>query len=1293
VQSEVENLLKKTMLVDRYRLSRRWSKLRKESNQTNQQQFVEQLKKSVERAEFRQQNLPKPDFNLDLPVIERREEIAKAIQDNQVIILCGETGSGKTTQLPKICLELGRGVNGLIGHTQPRRIAARTVANRIADELHSELGDLVGYKVRFHDQVKADRSYIKLMTDGILLAETQNDKFLNQYDTLIIDEAHERSLNIDFLLGYLKQLLPKRPDLKLIITSATIDTERFSKHFDNAPVIEVSGRTYPVDIHYRPNLESDDEERGYDFVGGIVDAVDELCKAGPGDILVFLSGEHDIRVVSDALRKSQPPQTEVLPLFARQSAAEQNKVFKTGGHRRIVLATNVAETSLTVPGIRYVVDPGYARISRYSVRNKVQRLPIEKISQSSANQRAGRCGRVAAGICIRLYDEEDFKSRPDFTDPEILRTNLASVILQMTSLKLGDPAKFPFINPPPQKMINDGYRLLEELGAVTRQRQITETGRQLAKLPIDPRIARMILAAQKYNCLTEVLIIASALSIQDPRERPMDKQQAADEAHSKYKDDRSDFVAFLKLWDLYHDKKDSLSQNKFRKYCKENFLSFLRLREWLDIHQQLLIQVKEMGFKPNQNPADYQEIHQGLLSGLLSNIAFKSDTHEYTGTRNLKLNIFPGSSLHKKGPKWIMAAELVETGKLYARIVAKIEAEWIEPLAEHLVNKQYSDPHWEKKPAQVVAFERVTLYGLPIVPRRRVHFGPIEPETANEIFIRDALVQADWHCKAPFFKHNQQLIEGIELLEQKSRRRDVLVDDEVLFEFYKKRIPAHIINGASFEKWRKKAEKDNPKLLFLSRDDLMQHDAEHVTADSFPDQMMVNRVPLTLEYNFEPGKQDDGITKTIPLSLLNQTNDYRYQWLVPGLLREKVIFLIKGLPKAQRRHFIPVPTYADNCLRNMSPEDGDLLTALSRQLHKQTGVDIPVSAWNVADLPIYLQMNFRLVDDKGALLDESRDLTELKQKWAKQAAASFRSIPDSDYERQGITSWDFADFPESVTLDQNGLKMTAFPALIDKGDSVDLTLMDTLAQSKQHTPAGLRRLFMLAQKDSVKYLKKNLPNIKTMCMQYSNVPASPFENAHNDASLKPSEQLITDLIHVAFDRCFIFGKTAIRSQADFDQRLADNKGNLINIASELTQQFAKPLAEYHNVAKRLGDKLPLTAINAIKDIKEQLNHLIYLGCVHDMPDEALKRLPVYFQAIGHRLDKLVTDPTKDRGWAAQIAPHWQRYLSQRNKYHSDELDTYRWMIEEFRVSLFAQGLKTAYPISDKRLNKQWEMCK
>jgi len=1278
------------MLADQFSFRRRLRSLAKKKDASAEQlaNLEAQIKSSVSRRQHRLQQLPKPEFDGDLPVIDRREEIAKAITDNQVIILCGETGSGKTTQLPKICLELGRGVAGLIGHTQPRRIAARTVATRIAEELKSELGDTVGYKVRFHDQVKADRSYVKLMTDGILLAETQNDKFLNQYDTIIIDEAHERSLNIDFLLGYLKHLLPKRPDLKVIITSATIDTERFSKHFDNAPVIEVTGRTYPVELRYRPPMGDDDEQRDYDMVQGIVDATDELCREGQGDVLVFLSGERDIRDVSEALRKHHPPQTEVLPLFARQSAAEQNRVFKTSGHRRIILATNVAETSLTVPGIRYVVDPGYARISRYSVRNKVQRLPIEKISQSSANQRSGRCGRVAAGVCIRLYAEDDFTNRQDFTDPEVLRTNLASVILQMSSLKLGDPAKFPFINPPPQKMINDGFRLLEELGAVSRARTLTETGRQLASLPIDPRIARMVLAAQKLNSLTEVLVIASALSIQDPRERPMDKQQAADEAHSKYKDERSDFLAFLKLWDLYHDKKKHLTQNKLRKYCRDNFLSFMRLREWHEIHQQLHVQVTQMGFKPNKIPADYQEIHQALLAGLLSNIAVKSDKKEYTGTRNLKLHIFPGSALHKKGPKWLMAAELVETGRLYARIVAKIEPEWIEPIAGELVKKNYSDPHWEKKPAQVVAYESISLYGLPIVNRRRVHFGPIDTPLSHEIFIRDALVQGDWYCKGPFFQHNLEVIQSIELLEQKSRRRDVLVDDEVLFEFYKQRIPEHIINGAGFEKWRKKSEKENNKLLFLSREDLMQHQADHVTADSYPDQILVNRVPLALEYHFEPGQSHDGITQTIPLSLLNQTNPDRYDWLVPGLLRDKVIFLIKGLPKSQRRHFIPVPKYADDCLQNMTPDSGALLATLSDQLRRLTSIDIPLSDWNVSELPKYLQMNFRLVDEQGKLLEESRDLQQLKQDWAKQAAASFRQIPDSDYEKQELTNWSFGDLPTQITLEQNGLEMTAYPALVDKGKHVDLTLMDTLKQANELNSKGLRRLFMLSQADSVKYLFKHLPDIKKMCLHYTSVPPAPFGD-DEQANITPSEQLKTDLIHLAFDRCFLLGQDEIHSQTDFEQRLQNKRGELIATASQLAKQFAKPLAEYHAIAKRMSDKMPLTALNAIKDVREQMAHLLYQGCVHHMPDEAIQRLPAYFQAIGQRLDKLVSDPTRDRQWMAEVNPHWQRYLTHAKKRPAADLAQYRWMIEEFRISLFAQGLKTAYPVSVKRLDKAW----
>ncbi|WP_430009608.1 ATP-dependent RNA helicase HrpA [Methylophaga lonarensis] len=1287
---DFEKQVEKTMIADRHKLRRLASELGRQSQpaESKVSALAKLLQDSSQRYQQRLAHRPQPKFSADLPVIERRHEIAKAIEANQVIILCGETGSGKTTQLPQICLESGRGIAGLIGHTQPRRIAARTVAIRIAEELDSQIGEVVGYKVRFHDQVNSDRSYVKLMTDGILLAETQTDRFLNQYDTLIIDEAHERSLNIDFLLGYIKQLLPKRPDLKVIITSATIDTERFSKHFDNAPVLEISGRTYPVEVRYRPLLSQDEDSEDYDFVEGIVAAVDELCKEGPGDVLIFLSGERDIRDVSEALRKHHPPKTQILPLFARQSAAEQNRVFQTGGQRRIILSTNVAETSLTVPGIRYVVDPGLARISRYSVRNKVQRLPIEKISQSSANQRAGRCGRVAAGICIRLYDEADYLARPAFTDPEILRTNLASVILQMAALKLGEPAKFPFINPPPEKMINDGYRLLEELGAVTRRRQITNVGRQLARLPVDPRIARMLVAAGDQNALTEVLIIASALSIQDPRERPMDKQQAADEAHSQYKDERSDFLAFIKLWDHAQKQRKHLSQNKFRRYCREHFLSFLRLREWQDIYQQLHVQLNELGFKFNQQAADYQRIHCALLTGLLSHVAMKTDKFEYTGARNLKLRIFPGSALHKKGPKWLMAAELVETGQLYARLVAKIEPEWIEPVAGELIKRQYTDPHWEKKPAQVVAFENVSLFGLPVVNRRKVHYGPLDPAVANEIFIREALVNGDFETRAKFFRHNRQLIADIEQLEQKSRRRDVLVDDDALFDFYRQRIPDNIINGAGFEKWRKQAEQKQADILFLKREHLMQHQAEQVTAESFPDQMLVNRVPLPLEYHFEPGKTHDGITQTIPLSLLNQTSEERYEWLVPGLLRDKIIHLLKGLPKSLRRHFIPVPQYADKCLQLLSPDSGALLPALSEQLRKLSGVEIPLTQWNTEELPLYLQMNFRLVDEQGKLLDESRDLHQLKQRWAQEAAASFRQLPNSEYERTGLHSWDFDELPRQITLQQSGMEMTAYPALIDRGEYVDLMLLDTQQQADQQTPLGLRRLFMLAQQDAVKYLNKHLPGIQQMCLHYTNVPPSPYQSDTDD-KIKPCDQLKNDLIAVAFDRCFLLGQQPIQHRQDFEQRLAQCKGQLVQIASELAQIIAEVLAAYHAIAKRLTGNIPLAAVPAIKDIREQLQYLVYQGFIHDMPDSALRRLPVYCQAVGSRLDKLLVDPAKDRQRMAEVAPHWQRYQKKATAKPSAALAEYRWMLEEFRISVFAQELKTSGPTSAKRLDKLW----
>jgi ATP-dependent helicase HrpA len=939
--------LDQCMVADQHRLRQRLARLKKTSNSSEVlKHLTAEFAKSQQQRRQRLDSLPIPDYPEELPVSERRTEIAKAIKENQVVIVAGETGSGKTTQLPKICLDIGRGVAGLIGHTQPRRLAARSVASRIASELKSELGHAVGYKVRFSDHTRPE-SYIKLMTDGILLAESQNDHFLNQYDTLIIDEAHERSLNIDFLLGYLKQLLPKRPNLKLIITSATIDTERFAKHFNDAPIIEVTGRTYPVELRYRPLEAVDEEAKDRNIQQAILDAVDEAARLGQGDVLIFLPGEREIRETAESLRKHHPLHTEILPLYARLSAAEQNRVFQTHKGRRIVLATNVAETSLTVPGIRYVIDPGLARMSRYSHRTKVQRLPIEKVSQASANQRAGRCGRVAPGVCFRLYSEMDFINRTEFTEPEIKRSNLAAVILQMKSLRLGEVEHFPFVEPPEQKMISDGYKLLQELGAVDAAQHLTETGKQLAKLPVDPRIGRMVLAAKQEDCLEEVLVIASAISVQDPRERPHEYQQAADEKHRQFKDERSDFLAYLNLWRSFHEQKRHLSNNKLRKWCKENFISYLRMREWHDVHAQMHSLITDMGWRPNQIEAGYTEIHRALITGLLGNLANKTQSQEYAGARGIKLYIFPGSGLFKKQPKWFMAAELVETTRLYARLIAKIESEWIEQVAGDLCKRSYFEPHWEKTPAAVMAYERVTLYGLVINPKRKVHYSRIDSVEARQIFIRKALVAGDFQTQAKFFEHNKQLVADIETLEAKSRRRDVLVDEQVLYDFYDQLIPDDICDGRRFEKWRKAAEEKNKQLLYLTREDLMHHEAEGASEAQFPDSMQIAGMSLKLSYHFEPGSEDDGVTVTVPLPALNLLQPQQFDWLVPGLLHEKICQLLKSLPKVLRRNFVPVPDFANACLRSLAVSDIPLIEALQQQLKKISGVEIKSTDLNL----------------------------------------------------------------------------------------------------------------------------------------------------------------------------------------------------------------------------------------------------------------------------------------------------------------------------------------------------------
>jgi ATP-dependent helicase HrpA len=1244
---------------------------------------------STARCAQRRAALPVPSFPEDLPVSARREELAAAIAGHQVVIVCGETGSGKTTQLPKICLSLGRGVAGMIGHTQPRRIAARTVAARVAEELDTLVGATVGYKVRFSDHTSPD-AYIKVMTDGILLAETQHDRYLDHYDTLIIDEAHERSLNIDFLLGYLKQLLPKRPDLKLIITSATIDPQRFAQHFDAAPVIEVSGRMYPVEMRYRPLLAEDEDGRDCDMQQAILDAVDELGRVDRGDILIFLSGEREIRTTAEALRKHHPPHTEILPLYARLSAAEQNKVFQSHTGRRIVLATNVAETSLTVPGIRFVIDTGLARISRYSHRAKVQRLPIEPISQASANQRAGRCGRVSAGVCVRLYAEEDYRNRPLFTSPEIQRSNLAAVILQMEVLGLGDVEGFPFIDPPDPRLIKDGYQTLLELEAVddklspageVKARRLTPLGRDLVKLPVDPRIGRMILAARQEQCLAEILIIASALAVQDPRERPLEAQQAADQKHGRFADEHSDFLAYLKLWEHYHEQARHLSNNKLRKYCRENFLSYVRIQDWRDVHSQLLSLVKPMGFRLNQQSADYAPIHRALLAGLLGNIGCKGEERDYLGARGTRFHIFPGSALFKKAPKWVVAAELVETTRLYARTVAKIEPEWVEQLAAHLVKHHYFDPHWEKSQQAVMGFERVSLYGLPVIPRRKIHYGRIDPKLSREIFIRSALVAGEYETRAPFFAHNQAAIHDVEDLEHKARRRDILVDEQTLYEFYDERIPADICDGRRFEHWRKEAEREDPQRLLLSKEYLMQRGAAEVNAEQFPDHLGIAGMRLPLSYHFEPGHPLDGVTVTVPLALLNQLRPEQVQWLVPGLLRDKIIALLKTLPKALRRNFVPAPNFADACLQVVVPGEGALCEVLARQLLRMTGVTIPIDAWQEDILPAHLRMNVKVVGADGeTLVAMGRDVARLQGEQGEQAAATFAQLPSSDFEREQVTEWDFGQLPEQVEFERHAMNLIGYPALVEENGGVSLRLLDSPAKAETALRGGVRRLYMMQARERIKYLEKNLPDIQTMCLHYASVG--------DCAALK------SDLFTAITEQAFLGERSLPRNRAQFEEIKEAGLVRLLPVANELCAWVAETLALYHALLKRLKGAVKPAWLKSLSDIQEQLRHLIYPGFVTATPYGQLRHLPRYLKAVDLRLTKLEQHAGRDGPLLAQIVPLWQAYLQRAGKQRklgsaAPALEDFRWLLEELRVSLFAQELKTAVPVSVKRLQQQW----
>lgn len=1270
---------------DRYAFAKKIQLLNNKNlqNQCIAQTF-KQLQSAISESKLLVQNRrnSKPDisFDDDLPISFRRDEISLAIQENQVTILCGETGSGKTTQLPKICLELGRGITGIIGHTQPRRIAARSVAARITDELKVQPGQQVAYKVRFSDQ-SSPHSLIKLMTDGILLAETQSDKLLSQYDTLIIDEAHERSLNIDFLLGYLKQLLPKRPDLKLIITSATIDPERFSKHFNNAPVIEVSGRTYPVEIKYQPlsSTETDDDDKSLEE--GILDAVDHLSRLGSGNILVFLPGEREIRHTAQALKQldNKYGQNKILPLFARLSAVEQQKIFQQGALRRIILATNVAETSLTIPGIKYVIDAGTARISRYSYRTKIQRLLIEKISQSSANQRSGRCGRMDAGVCIRLYSAEDYERREQYTTPEILRTNLASVILQMKSLKLGDIRKFPFIEPPDNRYIKDGEKLLYELSAINQQQQLSKLGYKISKLPIDPKLGRILLAAQQENALQEVLTIASALSLQDPRERPFDHQQAADEKHKRFADQDSDFASLIKLWNYLNAKKHELSQNKFRKLCRTEFISYTRWREWAEIHGQLKKVLADMNIHPQSAPASYEQIHRALLTGLLGNIGIKTEKLEYLGARNTKFNIFPGSNLFSKPPKWIVSAEIIETGKVYARINAKISSDWLEQIANHLVNKTVSEPHWEKRPARVSAFEKVNLYGLTIIPRRKINYAPVAPLESREIFIRHALVLGEFSSKAAFTAHNKKLIDDIEALEARSRRQDILISEQYIYDFFDKILPMHIHSGSSFEKWRKQSELESPTLLYLNRDQLMQHDANHITHKEFPNTYHINQQAYSLKYHFSPGSEDDGVTVIIPIAAINSLRPKIFEWLVPGLLEEKIIHLLKSLPKQQRKNFIPVPEYASACVAAIQSADQDSLPlALSTQLQKMTGIKIPLSQWNPDNLPDHLKMNFHIVDARNKTLQKGRNLEKLQQKLTEQSQKVFAKLPDFGFERDNITSWNFGELPKSLNVEKDGLSLRAFPAIVSNSHNVSLRLFDDAVNAQQQNKKGLCKLIALQISQQIKYITKNLPNFQSISLRY--------------APIGKAKTLKQDIINAAIYNVFIDGQSTPKTKQEFAHCIEQGRNKIIPEANQLCHHVDEILKVYQEIQKTFNTKLTPALVAPYADIKQQTQGLVYDNFVANTPKIWLIHIPRFLKASHLRLQKLDRSLAKDDRLMAEITPLWDIYItlqkeSKNLSAKSTELDTIRWLFEELRVSLFAQELKTSTAISPKRLKR------
>ncbi|MFI0977838.1 ATP-dependent RNA helicase HrpA [Streptomyces sp. NPDC021093] len=1302
--ADLQATLAQSSLRDAHRLGRRLEGARRirkpEARQAVLDEIAVEAEKSAARVAVRASRVPTITYPENLPVSQKKDDIADAIRDHQVVIVAGETGSGKTTQIPKICMELGRGVRGMIGHTQPRRIAARTVADRIADELKTPLGEAVGWKVRFTDQVNQEATIVKLMTDGILLAEIQTDRELRAYDTIIIDEAHERSLNIDFLLGYLAQLLPKRPDLKVVITSATIDPERFSRHFGDAPIVEVSGRTYPVEVRYRPLLEEEGDDSDRDQITAIADAVDELQSEGPGDILVFLSGEREIRDTADALNKRNLRLTEVLPLYARLSHAEQNRVFQRHTGRRVVLATNVAETSLTVPGIKYVIDPGTARISRYSHRTKVQRLPIERISQASANQRKGRCGRTSDGICIRLYSEDDFLTRPEFTDAEILRTNLASVILQMTAAGLGEIEKFPFIDPPDHRNIRDGVQLLQELGALDPnekdpKKRLTQQGRKLSQLPVDPRLARMVLEADKNGCVREVMVIASALSIQDPRERPVEKQQQADQNHARFKDETSDFLSFLNMWRYIREQQKERGSSSFRRMCKQEYLNFLRIREWQDIYAQLRSVAKQMGIHLNEEDAPETSVHTSLLAGLLSHIGLKdTDKNEYLGARNAKFAIFPGSALFKKQPRFIMSAELVETSRLWARVNAKVEPEWIEPLAQHLLKRTYSEPHWEKDQAAVMAYERVTLYGVPIVAQRKVNYGRIDAEVSRDLFIRNALVEGDWRTHHKFFADNRKLLTEVEELEHRARRRDILVDDETLFDFYDQRIPEHVVSGAHFDSWWKHKKHDEPELLDFEREMLINEKAAGVTKDDYPDSWRQGPLKFRVTYQFEPGADADGVTVHIPLQVLNQVTDEGFDWQIPGLREEVVTELIRSLPKPIRRHYVPAPNYAskflDRAVPSASGRQGALQEplhfTLARELQKMVGVPVAPADFDLTRIPDHLRITFRIVDERRKKLAEDKDLEALRlrlrpkarQALSKAAAATAGPTGES-IERSGLTDWTIGTLSKVFETKRAGQPVKAYPALVDAGPAVSVRLFDTEAEQRQAMWAGTRRLILLnIPVNPAKFASDKLTNQQKLAL--SSNPHGSIQALFDDCATAATDKLIADHGGPAWD------------EESFRKLYDKVRADLVDATVRTVGQVQQILAAWQACERRLKSTKSPVLLPNLTDVRNQLNVLMPAGFVTKTGLRRLPDLMRYLVAVDRRLTQMPTGAQRDTARMEKVHEMQDEYawlLEQlpQGRPVPQEVRDIRWMIEELRVSYFAHALGTAYPVSDKRIVK------